>query len=311
MSEFIKQFKGFVAKNPEFKAILQGLAKDGHAIATMPTKIIGEVRRGYGQAVEDVADFAGDVAGTAAEWAPRITAGPDDAPITVRGQLGRNAKLAEGVAGLVEKGGEFLSDYETPAEQRRESAQAAMDRRIQDTLGQGQPSQREIFLKRKAEVEARKGKAGAEPEGGFISPGIPSGKELERHEREGTSSHASVSPTEAAAAPADTAKERMLASIKEDPTGEEYDTAFDDALPEGMEDAVSSDVDVSGAAKAVPVVPDDQAEALFKTVHGGPFDPNSSMDRGKLAQIKENLVREEYQGLSPNQFALKMYREAA
>jgi len=70
-------------------------------------------------------------------------------------------------------------------------------------------------------------------------------------------------------------------------------------------------VDVSGAAKAVPVAPDDQAEALFETVHGGSFDPNSSMDRGKLEAIKKNLVRDEYKGLTPNQFALKMYREAA
>ena len=311
MSEFIKQFKGFVAKNPEFKAVLQGLARDGVALQTMPIKLAGDVRRAYGHVVENVADIAGDAAGKGAEYAPRVQGGPEDAPITIDTPGRTLAKAAEGVAGVIETGGELLSDSETPAERRRESVQAAMDRRIQETLGQGQPSQREIFLKRKAEVEARKGKAGAAPEGGFISPGIPSGKELERHEREGTSSHASVSPTEAAAAPADTAKERMLASIKEDPTGEEYDTAFDDALPEGMEDAVSSDVDVSGAAKAVPVAPDDQAESLFRTVHGGPFDPKSRMDRGKLAKIKENLVREEYQGLTPNQFALKMYREAA
>jgi|TARA_A100001391_G_scaffold201873_1_gene189975 hypothetical protein len=106
-------------------------------------------------------------------------------------------------------------------------------------------------------------------------------------------------------APADTAKERMLASIKENTTGEEFDTAFDDALPKGMEDAVPSDVDVPSAAKA------GQAEALFKTVHGGPFDPKSRVDKDKLAKIKENLGRAEYQGLTPNQFALKMYREAS
>ena len=61
----------------------------------------------------------------------------------------------------------------------------------------------------------------------------------------------------------------------------------------------------------MPVVPDEQAMDLFKTVHGGDFDPKSSMDKTKLAKIKENLVKDEYKGLSPNQFALRMYREAA
>ena len=58
--------------------------------------------------------------------------------------------------------------------------------------------------------------------------------------------------------------------------------------------------------------PDDEALLLFDVVHGkGSFDPNSSMDLGKLAEIKKNLIRDEYKGLTPEQFALKMYREAA
>ena len=75
-------------------------------------------------------------------------------------------------------------------------------------------------------------------------------------------------------------------------------------------EAAADEVDVSGAAKAVPV-DDAQAMDLFKTVHGGDFDPKSSMDKTKLAQIKENLTKDEYKGLTPNQFALRMYREAA
>ena len=115
-----------------------------------------------------------------------------------------------------------------------------------------------------------------------------------------------------------TAEERMLAALdkmdgtpttSEDPTGEEFDTAFDDKMPEGT-DGMSSDVDVSNAAKAVPVN-DMDAMNLFRVVHGGDFDPKSSMDKTKLAKIQENLVKDEYKGLSPNQFALRMYREAA
>jgi len=115
-----------------------------------------------------------------------------------------------------------------------------------------------------------------------------------------------------------TAEERMLAAMEkmdgtptasEDPTGEEFDTAFDDKMPEGT-DGMSSDVDVSGAAKAVPV-DDMDAMNLFRVVHGGDFDPKSSMDKKKLSQIQKNLTKDDFKGLSPNQFALKMYRDAS
>ena len=115
-----------------------------------------------------------------------------------------------------------------------------------------------------------------------------------------------------------TAQERMLAAMEkmdgtptasEDPTGEEFDTAFDDKMPEGT-DGMSSDVDVSGAAKAVPV-DDMDAMNLFRVVHGGDFDPKSSMDKKKLSQIQKNLTKDDFKGLSPNQFALKMYRDAS
>ena len=75
-------------------------------------------------------------------------------------------------------------------------------------------------------------------------------------------------------------------------------------------EAAADEVDFSGAAKAVPV-DDAQAMDLFKTVHGGDFDPKSSMDKTKLAKIKENLMKDDFKGLSPNQFALRMYREEA
>ena len=87
----------------------------------------------------------------------------------------------------------------------------------------------------------------------------------------------------------------------------------EDQVAQAFEEAAAAapeGVDVSGAAKAVP----DQAEDLFKTVHGGPFDPNSSMDRGKLAQIEEMLASgEDFGDLSDrearNRFALKVYRK--
>ena len=154
-----------------------------------------------------------------------------------------------------------------------------------------------------AEPEAAAPEADEEPDFDNDDLVAKRAKKQDRKARKQGKRAAKQAPAEEQA-PADTAKERMLGSIKEDPTGEEYDTAFDQELPEGMEDAVSS--------ADIPVASEDQALALFDVVHGkGGFDPNSSMDRGKLAKIKENLVRDEFKGLSPNQFALKMYREDA
>tara|TARA_R100001594_G_scaffold17491_6_gene35627 strand:- start:3363 stop:3692 length:330 start_codon:yes stop_codon:yes gene_type:complete len=104
----------------------------------------------------------------------------------------------------------------------------------------------------------------------------------------------------------------MLAGIKEgsptaleDPTGEEYDTAFDQDLPEGMEDAVSS----AEVPTASPQPSSSSLEELFKVAHGGPFDPKSSMDRRKMGEIEQLLAEQGGQGdMTDNQFALKLYR---
>jgi hypothetical protein len=82
-----------------------------------------------------------------------------------------------------------------------------------------------------------------------------------------------------------------------DPMEGKYETMLAEDAAEAQEEAPSSEKD---------------ALALFDVVHGkGSFDPASSVDLGKLKQIKENLKRKEFQGLTDNQFALKMYRGAA
>jgi hypothetical protein len=50
-------------------------------------------------------------------------------------------------------------------------------------------------------------------------------------------------------------------------------------------------------------------EALFAHTHGGPFDPKSSMDKKKMAAISSMLSKEGSGDLTPNQFALKIYRQ--
>ena len=75
-------------------------------------------------------------------------------------------------------------------------------------------------------------------------------------------------------------------------------------------------VDESKAAKAEVVSEDsddytDQAIALFKNTHGTSFDPKSSMDKGKLEKMKAILAERGGLGeMSPNQFALQVYRNS-
>lgn len=53
---------------------------------------------------------------------------------------------------------------------------------------------------------------------------------------------------------------------------------------------------------------DSTALSLFEKTHGGPFDPKSSMDKKKMAAITNLMGQEGSDKLTPNQFALKIYR---
>ena len=81
-------------------------------------------------------------------------------------------------------------------------------------------------------------------------------------------------------------------------------------------DAIDAEVADLPTEKAPPkaVVVDENpidpkhAAALFRTAHGGEFDPKSSMDKRKMAEIESMLQDPANQSLTPNQFALKLYR---
>jgi len=71
------------------------------------------------------------------------------------------------------------------------------------------------------------------------------------------------------------------------------------------------DAQAAAAPRAIPVpepVDEDRAMALFQNTHGGPFDPKSSMDRGKMAIIQNLMAQKGSENLTPNQFSLKIYR---
>jgi hypothetical protein len=339
------------ASSPELKTAIEAVARDGFSIMTMPQQVAGQVARTVGKGVEGVADLVGDVAGFAADVGPRLEIGRGDSEIDIPLPIIGRARAAEGVAGLVEKGGEALSKFKMPAE----SFLDVMDRRIaegQPYQGPGQtPEEAKAFVERaqntpdewfqedyRRAVEQREADKDKAPSWQRDWEDLSPEEQQAHQDRWGPRNERGERISEETLWDEDKLREEGFTPVgaegdrkqgrrqgrrqerkarrkgKRDEADAAESTLWDEDklreegfTPVGDED----EVDVSGAAKAVPVVPDDQAESLFATVHGGPFDPNSSMDRGKLEDIKKNLVREEFQGLTPNQFALKMYREAA
>jgi len=57
-----------------------------------------------------------------------------------------------------------------------------------------------------------------------------------------------------------------------------------------------------------PAVDADRAAMLFAKTHGSTFDPKSSADKKKMASITSLMGQEGSEALTPNQFALKIYR---
>ncbi len=73
----------------------------------------------------------------------------------------------------------------------------------------------------------------------------------------------------------------------------------------------AADAMAESAEPAPEVNYTDQAIALFKNTHGTSFDPKSSMDKGKLEKMKAILAERGGLGeMSPNQFALQVYRSS-
>ena len=366
MSKFLEQLNKLISKSPDLQRVIAGAQRDIQAVSTLPGRALGAGAKMAGRAVENVGDLAEDAAGFVAENAPRLEIGSGDSEIEIN-PLGALARGAETYADNVSTLGGAVADSDLIDDLSGQSALDRMDRRIENITDDGL-SQRDRFLQRKAQLEAQAAERG---ERSPYKRKPESFADLSEEEKEAFRKRRAERRS-------DPGYQKRVAGVKEDferrrqeraarkaqqagggeesfedfdPTGEEYDSAFDGSADSQGRSAYapsetepkrgtqrvaskpdSGPMDTGGLdpddpttfggplaaqgsepdpPKAVPVEPDDQAEALFRTVHGGPFDPKSRVDRGKLAKIKENLVKEEYQGLTPNQFALKMYREAA
>ena len=100
-------------------------------------------------------------------------------------------------------------------------------------------------------------------------------------------------------------------------------TSFTDAVEQPLPDKTTtresggnqrSSMDRQMVAPVAPVAPvaepvdNNRALALFNNTHGSAFDPKSSMDKKKMAAITSLMSKAGSDKLTPNQFAMQIYR---
>lgn len=115
-----------------------------------------------------------------------------------------------------------------------------------------------------------------------------------------------------APAPATTSTPKSSESYFSKPEGKP--TEIDRNLIEGVGKRIV-EMEGDNIPKAIPVeepakVDTERALALFQNTHGGPFDPKSSVDKGKMEAIQNLMAKKGSEKLSPNQFSLQIYRQS-
>ena len=98
--------------------------------------------------------------------------------------------------------------------------------------------------------------------------------------------------------------------------GEVTDVPYDPMM--GTTGDNPDDYDLAGGADKEPEEPEepevdytDEATKLFMNTHNTEFDPKSRKDRGKLEDMKKVMAGNKGKKMTPNQFALKYYRQYA
>jgi len=124
--------------------------------------------------------------------------------------------------------------------------------------------------------------------------------------------NAGASEPKAAPAPATTNAPKSSESYFSKPEGKP--TEIDRNLIEGVGKRIV-EMEGENIPKAIPVeepakVDTERALALFQNTHGGPFDPKSSMDKGKMEAIQNLMAKKGSEKLTPNQFSLQIYRQS-
>lgn len=307
MSKFFEQLGQIASSNPAVERLLAAAIRDGLSVAKIPSEIAGDIKRGLSEVGESAAGVLQSGAKLVDDYGPEIRMGEKGGSMSLLdpANLLPDASEVANEMGYAKKGFGAMSEEPTDAEATYDTMIEAIDgklRRLQE--GGGEPA----APKRAAAVEEDMLVEGVPAE-------TPTLEEMQSRNAEFGDSFDFMEgsedyPAGRAKKSARKVKRRSKRKGKEPLIATEAGRTIDEiAAPELQ-------VDVSKAAKAEVVSEDsddytDQAIALFKNTHGTSFDPKSSMDRGKLEKMKAILAERGGLGeMSPNQFALQVYRNS-
>lgn len=296
---FIMAFKTFeeirklIAANPEIIDLFNAVTRDATEIASLPSRAVGTAKRGVAELGEGVAGLVQKGAEFAEEYQPKISLGDDGPsmkipynPLMPFGDAGDVASIA----GLAKEGLSRASDASTTSEKFFDSAVDAMDKRIGGAVDKPTPTfsgRGDVDEAALKESTARKAARKEEYKGNRA-------KMKAIRERNAAKRAAEESP-----------------AYDDDPYAPDASNQ-----PHGVPNERSPDVteaqDIEASDREMAEEPevdyDQKAIDLFKTVHATEFDPKSSMDKGKIDKMKKLLAGNKGKKMTPNQFALQVYR---
>jgi len=306
MSKFFEQLGKLATANPAVERLLSAALRDGLSVAKIPSEIAGDIKRGLAEVGESAAGVVESGAKLYDDYGPQFQMGkkgPEVSLIDPANLLPDASNVVDAAASVKEALG-GISEKPTAAEVTYDTMIEAIDgkiRRLEE--GGGEPA----APKRAAAVEED-----------MLVEGVPS--ETPTLEEFGDSfdfmEGSEDYPAGRAKKSARKVKRRSKRKSKleggEPLIATEAGRTIDEiGAPERGLGEYAADAMAESAEPAPEVDYTDQAIALFKNTHGTSFDPKSSMDRGKLEKMKAILADMGGLGeMSPNQFALQVYRNS-
>jgi len=306
MSKFFEQLGKLATANPAVERLLSAALRDGLSVAKIPSEIAGDIKRGLSEVGESAAGVLQSGAKLVDDYGPEIRMGEKGGSVSLLdpANLLPDASEVANEMGYAKKGFGAMSEEPTAAEATYDTMIEAIDgkiRRLEE--GGGEPA----APKRAAAVEED-----------MLVEGVPS--ETPTLEEFGDSfdfmEGSEDYPAGRAKKSARKVKRRSKRKSKleggEPLIATEAGRTIDEiGAPERGLGEYAADAMAESAEPAPEVDYTDQAIALFKNTHGTSFDPKSSMDRGKLEKMKAILADMGGLGeMSPNQFALQVYRNS-
>jgi|TARA_B100000902_G_scaffold399384_1_gene469987 hypothetical protein len=303
----------FFKENPKAEAMLEAGERDILSILALPTKAIGGIKRGVAGVGESAAGVVQSAAKLADDYGPEIRMGKKGPSVSLLDPANRiplsASQIADGMGNLKESARK-ASEEKTDAEKIVDLAISAKDANIGHLLNQGN----DFETKSGARIEEVLNDP-ARGAGAARKAGADEGEDLDfsalgdlLKEKLGGVAESLKDPVGSAKS----LKDKYVGAVGDKVSDLTEGISTSDELFEEYYDTPAGEAKIPAAPKAEVVSEgyEDQAIALFKNTHGTSFDPKSSMDRGKLENMKSLLADMGGLGeMTPNQFALQFYRE--